>query len=383
MKYITFGVLLIILASPSANAKQIITQDPGITPDNFLWGLDKAFDQISLLLTTGDANKAEKALEIAQERLLEIKAMIKKNKLDIAEKAKLEHGRLLLGVKQNIEKLREDDSKDEIKKVVEIEKMLEEHDQEVEQTFGELKIKIEVEGGTNQQQKELINSILDSLKEQTGEVEIKIENKKKEIKVKIKQETGKSEEEIESEIKSIEEKEGIEKDEKAFEAINESKKEFDRFLKKAKEKNVTISQDLINQFNSLLEESITQSEQGNFVEAKDLAKQAEELIDQEKREKKEFGEEKEIELETEEGKTKIEIKINGEKLKFEMDTTDLGEIISEISTRTGLSKDEINDIIKNKSENNQEKEVEQEIIENSEQEQEKGEGDNISENEEE
>jgi len=383
MKYITFGVLLIILASPSANAKQIITQDPGITPDNFLWGLDKAFDQISLLLTTGDANKAEKALEIAQERLLEIKAMIKKNKLDIAEKAKLEHGRLLLGVKQNIEKLREDDSKDEIKKVVEIEKMLEEHDQEVEQTFGELKIKIEVEGGTNQQQKELINSILDSLKEQTGEVEIKIENKKKEIKVKIKQETGKSEEEIESEIKSIEEKEGIEKDEKAFEAINESKKEFDRFLKKAKEKNVTISQDLINQFNSLLEESITQSEQGNFVEAKDLAKQAEELIDQEKREKKEFGEEKEIELETEEGKTKIEIKINGEKLKFEMDTTDLGEIISEISTRTGLSKDEINDIIKNKRENNQEKEVEQEIIENSEQEQEKGEGNNISENEEE
>ena len=145
LKCIIFGVLLIVLIFP-VNAQQTTTTDPGITPDSFLWGLDKAFDQITLLLTTGDVDKAKKGLEIAEERLAEIREMIEENELEAAEKAQEAHGKTLLKVKEKVNKVEEDDSLEEIEKVIELEKELEEHDENVEQTFGKLKIKIEIEG---------------------------------------------------------------------------------------------------------------------------------------------------------------------------------------------------------------------------------------------
>lgn len=358
LKYIIFGVMLMVLIFPMVNAQQNTTNNAGITPDSFLWGFDKALDQLSLILTTGDANKAEKALEIAQERLAEIKIMIEENKSNAAERAKVEHGKLLSGIEQDIIKLKEDNSTDEIKKVIDIEKKLEVYDREVEQTFGELKIKIKVEGNMTQEQKKLIASILDSLKGQTGKVEIEIRNKKDEIKVKINQETGKSEKEIESEIKDMEVEQGIEKDKKALDAINDAEEEFTKFFKKAGEKNISVSQDLINQFNSLLKEAKNQFDQGNFIEARKLAKQAERLVDNEKEGDKEFESEKEIEVETEDGKTNVNININGERLKFEMNSTDLDVIVGEISSRTGLGKDEIKSIMKTNNKGEQEKEAE-------------------------
>ncbi len=340
MKCIIFGVLLIVFIFPIVNAQQTVTQDPGITPDSFLWGLDKAFDQISLLLTTGDTDKAEKGLEIAEERLAEIRKMIEENKLEAAEKAKEAHGKTLLKVKNNVEDLEEDDSLEEIEEVIEIEKNLEGHDEKVEQTFGELKVKIEIEGKITQEQKDLIYSILSSLEGQTGEVEIEIKNKKNKIKIEIEQETGKSEEEIEIEIEGIEKEKGIKKQEEASEAIKEAEEELDEFLEEAEEENISVSQDLISQFNSLLEQAKSEYGQSNYREARKLAKQAEELLDEEE------DEEKEVKIEIEEGKAEVEVEIGKAKWEFELDTVDLDAIINEISLRTGLSKDEINSIMK-------------------------------------
>ena len=53
------GILLAVLISPIASAQETATTDPGVTPDSFLWGLDKAFEQIVLLLTIGDVAKAK------------------------------------------------------------------------------------------------------------------------------------------------------------------------------------------------------------------------------------------------------------------------------------------------------------------------------------
>ena len=55
---ISFTFLLLIFIFPIVNAQQTTTY-PGITPDSLFWGLDKAFDQITLLLTTGDVDKAK------------------------------------------------------------------------------------------------------------------------------------------------------------------------------------------------------------------------------------------------------------------------------------------------------------------------------------
>jgi len=118
-------------------------------------------------------------------------------------------------------------------------------------------------------------------------------------------------------------------------------------LEEAEEEGIIISQDLINQFNSLLEQAIAQFEQGNFMESRKLAKQAEKLLDEEEGEIEEEleEEENEIEVEIEEGKTKVEVEIGGAELEFELDTTDLDAIVNEISARTGLSSEEINAII--------------------------------------
>ncbi|MEK6916227.1 MAG: DUF5667 domain-containing protein, partial [Nanoarchaeota archaeon] len=349
MKKASILLILMVLLSVFANAQQTETA-AGVTPDSFIWGLDKALDQIGLLLTFDKGEKAKKGLEIARERLFEVKQMIEENKLEAAEKAKEEHGKTLLKVKQRVLEIEDGNSSEEIKKIVEIEKELENYDEDVDETFGELKIKIKIEGEITPEQKELVESILNSLKNQTGEVEIEIKNKKNNIKIKIREETGKSEEEIESEIEEIEKEEGFDKQENALDAINDIKKEFSKFLQKAEENNVIVSENLTEEFNTLLQQAESQYADGEFAAARETAKQAEKLMDEESDE----DDEREIEIEVEDGEAKVKVKIGNENLKFRMESTDLDEIISEISKRTGLTKEEINAIAKIEEESNDE-----------------------------
>ena len=236
MKKINFiGILLIVLILPIISAQE--ATDAGVTPDSFLWGLDKALDNLNMLLTFDKGEKAKKGIEIARERLLEVKAMVEENKLGAAEKAKEEHGKTLVKVNQNINEIEDDDSTEEIKEVIEIEKELEELNEDVEQTFDEVKVKIEVKGELNQQQKDLIDSILSGLQEQTREVEIEIKNKKDKTKIKIKTETGKSEKEVEEEVDGIEEEKGLAdiKKEKAVEEIENAKEDLEELEKDLQE----------------------------------------------------------------------------------------------------------------------------------------------------
>jgi len=101
----------VLLALPIAFAKSADNQtetpeeiqgDPGITPDSPLWGIDVALDRLSLALTSGPA-KAQKGLEIAQERLLEVQAMIKEGKADAAAKAEEEDEKTVDEVNGTIE----------------------------------------------------------------------------------------------------------------------------------------------------------------------------------------------------------------------------------------------------------------------------------------
>ena len=347
MKNIIFLTFLIFIL-PIVNAQQTTLEGPGVTPDSFLWGLDKALEQLNLLLTFDEGNEARKGLEIARERLLEIKIMAEENKFEAVEKAKEDHKKTLAKVRNDIKEIEEDNDVEELEDIIEIERGLEDHNEEIEETFAELKVKIKVKGETTQEQKDLIDSILNSLKGQTGEVEIEIENKKDKTKIEIKQKSGKSEEEIEVEIKNIEKEKGIKKEEKALESINDAKAELNEFLEEAKENSLVLSQDLLNKFNSLLGQATIQAEQGNFLEARKLAKQAEELLDEEK--EKEI----EIEVELEKGRAEISIEFDKEELDFELETTDLEIIINEIAIKTGLSKEEVNKIMKVENEETEE-----------------------------
>src|SRR3989344_3509057 len=84
--------LLFVLSVPLALAQEAeteseITVDPqveqeaGITASNPLWGLDRAFEKISLGLTFSHSAKAEKGLRYANERLAELQVLIAENEL--------------------------------------------------------------------------------------------------------------------------------------------------------------------------------------------------------------------------------------------------------------------------------------------------------------
>ncbi len=200
----------------------------GTTPDSFLYGLDVALDKISLLLTFDNTAKAQKGLLIAQERLLEVRAMVEQSKLDAAQRAQSEHANTLEEVKIRVENIQRANATDEIEDEIEIERELEEHESEIEKVKDELKVKIEIKGVITPEQQALIDSVLSSMENKTGEVKIKIDNKKGETKIKIKQQTGKSEIEIEQEIEEIEERKNVTaiRQERAIHRIEDAREEI-------------------------------------------------------------------------------------------------------------------------------------------------------------
>lgn len=366
MKKINIVFLLsVILALPIANSQQQVRGDTGITPDSFMWGLDKALDQLGLLLTFDKGEKAKKGIEIARERLLEVREMVEANKLEMAEKAKEEHGKALANVKQRVKEVEKDNATEEIEEIIEIEKELEWHENDVEDIDTELKFKMEINGEATEEQKALISLFLISLKEQAGKAKIEIKSKKDKIKTRIKAETGKSEKEIEDDLVGIEEKKGLTgiKTEKAAEEIEGAKEdlgELEEELQENKAEGHIADEKPITELIGNAKKRISNAEDAfksnDFGEAFGQANAAHQLIGNAERilekvvekfeEEEEDEEEREIEVETEDGKSKIKVEIGDEKLKFTMETTDKNAIIQEIAAKTGLSIDEVTKLAK-------------------------------------
>lgn len=387
--FFSLGIVLMMLVFPIMQAQEEAQSEvnPGTTPDSFFWGLDKAFDELGLLFTTGDVDKAKKGLEIAEERLAEIREMIEENELEAAEKAEDAHGKILLKVKEKINEVEDDDEMEEIKEVIEIEQEFRNHNKKVEQASGELKIKIKVEGQITQEQQDLINSILKNLEGQTGEVEIEIKTKKNKIKIKIEQETGKSEQEIEEDIEKLEVEAGVAgveveaeiigsqsevKIEKEFSTTNTDKnviideiiKEFvldrevadvaleietEEKVKGLKEKfkvKVEVEETKTKvevELKFILDTTDRESILNAVVEKSQLTKeQIEEVI---KFEVDDEDEELEIEAEIEKGLAKVKVDLAGEDLEFIIETTDREVVISEIIKRTGLTREQVESVI--------------------------------------
>lgn len=334
-------ILLTILILPIVNAQQTTqpAEDAGVTPDSFLWGLDKALDNLNLFLTFDKGEKAKQGLEIARERLLEVREMVEENKLEAAEKAKDEHGNLLNKVIESVKVLEKDNSTEQIEDEIEIEKELKEHEDDVEEVNTELKIKIKIEGAITEEQKALINSLLDSLKDQTGEVKIEIKNKKDKTKIKLKQETGKSEEEIENEVEDLEEEIGLEEIEVKVEIIgNKTQVKIENeFSTDAVDKNAIVDE-IIKKF-ALDKETVNRMLKTETEDEEELEKDR-----------------LKVEAKTEDGITEVEVE-----LRFTLDTTDKQIIVNEIVVRSQLPKEDIEKVLELKVEEEEKGEEELEI----------------------
>lgn len=347
MKNTMIIISIALLISQTAFAQTPVTDEPkitaGITPDSWLYGLDVAIDHISLLLTFDNGAKARKGLEIARERLLEVKEMVGENKLAAAKRAQSEHANVLGTVQSAVKGIGRTNSTKEIEEEIEIEKELEEHKTEIETVKGELKVKIKVKGKITPEQQAMIDSVLASLERKAGEVEIEIENEKGKTKIEIEQKTGKSSKEVEEEIEELEEKKGLKeiRKEKAWDKIKDAEEEINETIKKLSKLNIT-DRNITSALNALIQAKEAYTT-GNFKEAIRLAEQAEDRIEDYKERFEE--EEREIEVKIKGNQANVEVEVGGIKAKFVLETTDRDKIISEIASRTGLSTSEIKNIM--------------------------------------
>lgn len=323
----------------------------GVTPDSFLYSLDVALDKINLLLTFDNKAKAQRGLLIARERLMEVREMTLENKLDAAQRAENEHRNFIASVESAVRNIERTNSTEEIEDEIEIERELEEYEKEFETVRNELKVKVEIKGEITSQQRELVDSILNSMRNKTGEVKIEIENKKGETKIKIKQLTGKSEEEIEEEIKTIEESKNVTsiRMEKALDKIEDASEEMAELKEKlssvnATEVNITAINALLAQAESHLSKAQSAFNETKYGEAFGQAVSAERLVENAERmfeRQAEIGEEREIEVEIEKGVAEVEVEIAGMKMKYRLNMSDKSEIVADIARRTGLKTPEI------------------------------------------
>lgn len=357
----------------------------GINPDSFFYGLDIFIDDIVLAFTSGDVEKAELSLKIAEERLQEVKMMIEENKLSAAQAAQAEHDKMLSVTENAVSQIESADAVEEIKEKIEVEKELKEHKTKVEKISGELKVKIKIKSEITAEQQSLIDSILTAMEGKTGEVEIKIDNEKQETKIRIKQQTGKSTDEIKDEVEELEVEAGVAGLEVKAEILGEqSEVKVEREFSTATTDRSAIVDEIIEEFALGREtadaslEIETEEEEEELEEKLEVKIEIEEgvadveielkfVLDTTDREEilnaivertqltreqieeaLEFEadeEELEIEVEIEGNKSKVKVEFAGKEIEFELDTIDRETIISEIVARTGLTREQVESMI--------------------------------------
>lgn len=368
MRFRILGILLVLAVAVQPVFAQA-ENETGITPDSFLYGLDVALDKISLLLTFDQATKSMKGLEIARERLSEVRAMALENKLQAMERAKAEHDDALTRVESSLNALERGNSTTELEDEVKIEKRLIEHGKKVKDIEGEIKVKIAVKGGVTPEQRRQVDSILSGLENKTGKVEIEIENKKNKTKVKIKEKTGKSDEEVEGEVEKVENATGVAglKVERTADRIEDATEEITKAKARlGNETNETSkllaeAEDHLARAQAAFNESKYGEAFGQATAALNIAKSIRKQLREGHAEKVE--EELVIEVEIGGNSSKVKVEVNGTKDKFVLNTTDREAIIAEIAARTGLSADVIRGVIKfeEKAEKGEKREKELEI----------------------
>ncbi|VVB60615.1 Uncharacterised protein [uncultured archaeon] len=225
----------------TSGVNAINTGAPSIAPDSVFWGLKNAFDRLSLALTFNPQSRAEKGLQIAEERLREFRKMAEKGDVAAAEKAKASYDDYVQKAKTAAGGISENNKTVEMEKQIEIQNKVEEFESHVENESAALKVKIEVHGNLTPEQKAFIDSLVQGMQNQTGSLKVEIEQNKERIKVEIKQRTGKSDDEIENEIEGIENRTHLStiRSEKALEEIAGAQKELAKLEADISANNVT------------------------------------------------------------------------------------------------------------------------------------------------
>ena len=165
----------------------------GITPDNPIYFLDVAIDQIRLSMASTDSEKAKIGMEIAEERLLEVKAMINQNKIDDAEKAQKEHDNAMKDITGRLASNEDDNTLEktekELESTVEIEKRLEQHKLKIEDVKEKVKLRLLLnKDRLSDNENANLEKVTSGLENALTRVDMKIDEEKNRLKIKYSEE---------------------------------------------------------------------------------------------------------------------------------------------------------------------------------------------------
>jgi hypothetical protein len=204
-KIILILCLLLTMGTFVLADEEINSIKAGVTPDSPMYGFDKAIDGLSLAFTFGNANKAEKGIKIAQERLMEAQEMADKDKPEQAERAREEHQKAIEKAEQELDKLKEGNdvkqSKSAIEKVAKIQEKIESHYQKVSEVKDAVLERMRDRKTPEQFAK--MEEIFNKIKTKALEMETKTDAKKEKVKEKYKLNSGKTDAEVEYDENNI------------------------------------------------------------------------------------------------------------------------------------------------------------------------------------
>lgn len=180
------AILILAISMPVfAQTEDIEVGEAGTTPDSPLYFLDVAMDNIAMAMQRTDNARMQKQLEVAEERLAEIKVMAEKGNVEGLQKAEQQHEKILARFQNRFNQTDDDLDEDDYEQRLQIENRFQNHGYRVQQVndFVEVKVK----GNLSKGQQELVDSIIDGLEDRTEEVEIQVKFKNNEAKVRLRE----------------------------------------------------------------------------------------------------------------------------------------------------------------------------------------------------
>lgn len=256
--------------------------DGGIMPDSLLYGLDKAFDRISLALTFGKAAKAEKALLISQERLVEAKVMAEQGKLREMESANEGHRLMMQNVQKNINELKEGNTQEKVREQMEvtarIQNRVEDHYQHVADILDGI-----IERQRERMSEEQIAKVeqaFNQAKERVRSAEDIGEQKREQVAEQYRR-TGADEEQVQAARAMVEMASGLKegRQERAEMAIQNAEQAMSRARERLTAEGIDL-EDQLGETQRLIAEARAATERGEERDAREIAEQLKEFGNQ-------------------------------------------------------------------------------------------------------
>ncbi len=190
---------------------ELITGDGGITPDNPLYGLDVAFDNIALTFTWNPEAKAKLGLKIAEERLLEAKTMAERGRPEAVQAAQEQYRAAIQAAEQAMAGLPEDADNATVRAarqtVIRLQNEIENLSLKVALVIDRVSTKVLAKAP--EPARPALEAAFTRIKAHIANMSEKIEAKKANIKLKLRALENRTEQEIENETEEVEQAEGL------------------------------------------------------------------------------------------------------------------------------------------------------------------------------